>query len=168
MEAEVKEFKKQLSVPGATFTVGYIIYFIWRIMLNKWDEVIAIGIMGVLFIGYLYLIRPYKYKISQKTFTICRRLLKDKEYNLMDVETICDPLPKMTKIITNAHSYEMYITGGKRLVVAPKDQMGFVDAVIHANKRVHCQVKAYNEKYRKVEKKRRRENRREEKLDEAK
>ena len=36
----------------------------------------------------------------------------------------------MTKLITNAHSYEIYLIGGKRITVAPKDQMGFVDAIV--------------------------------------
>ena len=75
----------------------------------------------------------------------------------MDCETITDPIAKMTKLITNAHSYEIYLIGGKRITVAPKDQMGFVDTIVHANKRIHCQVEEYNQTHRKWEKKRRKE-----------
>ena len=35
--------------------------------------------------------------------------------------------------------------------------MGFVDAVVHSNKRIHCQVEEYNQTHRKWEKKRRKE-----------
>ena len=82
---------------------------------------------------------------------------KTKEINLMNCETITDPIAKMTKIITNAHSYEIYMDDGTRQTVAPKDQMGFVDAVVHSNKRIHCQVEEYNQTHRKWEKKRRKE-----------
>ena len=57
----------------------------------------------------------------------------------------------------NAHSYEIYMDDGTRQTVAPKDQMGFVDAVVHSNKRIHCQVEEYNQTHRKWEKKRRKE-----------
>ncbi len=78
--------------------------------------------------------------VKRRTLEIHRRIGKTKEINLMNCETITDPIAKMTKIITNAHSYEIYMDDGTRQTVAPKDQMGFVDAVVHSNKRIHCQV----------------------------
>ena len=35
--------------------------------------------------------------------------------------------------------------------------MGFVDTIVHANKRIHCQVEEYNQTHRKWEKKRKKE-----------
>lgn len=78
----------------------------------------------------------------------------------MNCETICDPVPKMTKIIIDPRALEIYIEGGKRVVVHPKDAIGFCEALIKANKRIHCQVRSYDKTHRKMEKKRKREIRR--------
>lgn len=152
-----KEFKIQLNVPSLYFTVFYFIYVAYMIFTKQFSDLPVVLIMGVLVFAYLYGIRPYKYVIKRRTLEIHKRLGKKKEINLMDCETITDPIAKMTKLITNAHSYEIYMIGGKRIAVAPKDQMEFVDAVVHANKRIHCQVEEYNQTHRKWEKKRRKE-----------
>lgn len=160
---ERKEFKKQLNIPTAYFSIFYIGYAIVCLVRQNYTSFLAIFGVGIFVFGYLYGIRPYKYTIEKRTLIINRRILKNKEYNVMEIDTISNPIPKMTKIITNPRSYEIYLMNGKRLTVAPKNQMEFVEAIIKANKRIHCQVKEYNETHRKVEKRRRRENKREDK-----
>ncbi len=152
-----KEFKVQLNIPALYFSVFYVLYIGYMIFNQQFNDLIVVLIVGVLAIGYLFGLRPYKYVVKRRTLEIHKRLGKTKEINLMDCETITDPIAKMTKLITNAHSYEIYLIGGKRITVAPKDQMGFVDAIVHANKRIHCQVEEYNHTHRKWEKKRRKE-----------
>lgn len=152
-----KEFKVQLNVPALYFSVFYCFYVLFMIFTKQFNELLVVVIVGILAIGYLFGLRPYKYVVTRKTLEIHKRIGKTKVINLMDCETITDPIAKMTKLITNAHSYEIYMIGGKRVTVAPKLQMEFVNAVLHANKRIHCQVEEYNQTHRKWEKKRRRE-----------
>lgn len=151
------EFKVQLNLPAAYFSVFYVIYVVYMIVSGNFSDLPAIIVLGVVAVGYLFGYRPYKYVVKRRTLEIHRRIGKTKEINLMNCETITDPIAKMTKIITNAHSYEIYMDDGTRQTVAPKDQMGFVDAVVHSNKRIHCQVEEYNQTHRKWEKKRRKE-----------
>ena len=133
-----KEFKVQLNLPAAYFSVFYVIYVVYMIVSGNFSDLPAIIVLGVVAVGYLFGYRPYKYVVKRRTLEIHRRIGK-------------------TKIITNAHSYEIYMDDGTRQTVAPKDQMGFVDAVVHSNKRIHCQVEEYNQTHRKWEKKRRKE-----------
>ena len=159
MEKENKVFKKQLFIPTLYFSVFYVVYLGLMIYQMNFYDAGVVFVAGLLIYGYLFGIRPYAYEITRKTLVIKKRIGKDKEVNLMDCETISNPIPKLTKLITNTKSFEIYLVGGKRLVVAPKERMEFVEAVIHANKRIHCQVEEYNESHRKFEKKRKRENR---------
>lgn len=154
-----KEFKVQLNMPAAYFSVFYCIYVAYMLLTRQYSDLPVVVVVGILAIGYLFGLRPYKYVVTRKALEIHKRLGKTKTINLMDCETITDPIAKMTKLITNAHSYEIYMIGGKRQTVAPKNQMEFVDAIVHANKRIHCQVEEYNQTHRKWEKKRRREER---------
>ena len=56
-----------------------------------------------------------------------------------------------------------YTEKKKRTLLVPKDRVGFVGAVLRANKRIHCQVKEYAENNRSFAKRQRRERK---KLDE--
>lgn len=152
-----KEFKVQLNLPAAYFSVFYVLYTLYMIIIGNFKDLPVIVAMGVVAIGYLFGCRPYKYVVKKRTLEIHKRLGKTKEINLMNCETITTPIAKMSKLITNAHSYEIYMTDGTRQTVAPKEQMEFVDAIVHANKRIHCQVEEYNQTHRKWEKKRRKE-----------
>ena len=82
--------------------------------------------------------------------------LEDKEINIMTCETICDPVPKMTKLITSPRALEIYAENKKRFVVTPKDRMGFIEAIVAANKRIHVQCTEYAATHRSYEKKRKR------------
>ena len=69
---------------------------------------------------------------------------------------IPDDLPKMTKLITNPRALEIYAENKKRFVVTPKDRMGFIEAIVAANKRIHVQCTEYAATHRSYEKKRKR------------
>ncbi|MBM6930925.1 hypothetical protein H5999_07655 [[Clostridium] spiroforme] len=154
-----KEFRVQLNIPAVYFTVFYCIYLLYMLLTRQFQDLPVVAVVGVLAVGYLFGLRPYKYVVTKRSLEVHKRIGKTKVINLMDCETITDPIAKMTKLITNAHSYEIYMIGGKRITVAPKMQMEFVNAILHANKRIHCQVEEYNQTHRKWEKKRRREER---------
>ncbi len=94
--------------------------------------------------------------INRRTLIINRRVGKDKEINIMTCETICDPVPKMTKLITSPRALEIYAENKKRFVVTPKDRMGFIEAIVAANKRIHVQCTEYAATHRSYEKKRKR------------
>ena len=102
-----KEFKVQLNLPAAYFSVFYAIYVVYMIVSGNFSDLPAVIVLGVIAIGYLFGYRPYKYVVKRRTLEIHRRIGKTKEINLMNCETITDPIAKMTKIITNAHSYEI-------------------------------------------------------------
>ena len=102
-----KEFKVQLNLPAAYFSVFYVIYVVYMIVSGNFSDLPAIIVLGVVAVGYLFGYRPYKYVVKRRTLEIHRRIGKTKEINLMNCETITDPIAKMTKIITNAHSWTM-------------------------------------------------------------
>ena len=76
---------------------------------------IVCAICGLLIIAYFSLWRPYKYTINRRTLIINRRVGKDKEINIMTCETICDPVPKMTKLITSPRALEIYAENKKKI-----------------------------------------------------
>ena len=151
-----KVFDKKVSTALIYFTVFYVIYVLLMLYHQNFQAFAVIVLAGAIIFGYIYFMRPYKYVIKRRTLKICKRIGRDKEINIMNCETVCDPIPKMTKIIIDPKALELYLEGGKRIVIYPKDIMGICEALIKVNKRMHCQVKLYNE-HHKVEKKRRRE-----------
>ncbi len=157
---ETTEFKKARNDAEIYFIVFYIIYMGILIFQQHYNELIVVAIAGIIIIGYLLLFRPYKYSISRKELVIHKRLGKNKEIQILKCETICDPVPKMTKIITQARALELYTEGNKRIVIVPSNRVDFVGAIHMANKRIHIQVKDYaanrkvfEKKIRKAEKK---------------
>lgn len=151
-----KEFKIRMNPAILYFEIFYAVAIGLQIFNKEYAGAIATVIVGVLIIIYFNFWRPYKYTINRKTLVINRRLGKDKEINLMTCETICDPVPKMTKLITNPRALEIYSEGGKRIVVTPKDRMTFIETVISANKRIHVQCTEFAATHRSYEKKRKR------------
>lgn len=145
---EYQVFIRRLNPAWIYFIFFYLFYL--GIMLFSWNfqAAIVIGLAGIIIFSYIYLIRPNKYIINRHTLIISRRIGRDKEINLNRCETICDPIVKMTKIIIDPHSLELYLDNGKRLVVQPKDINGFCIAVVKVNKRINCQVKSYNGAHR--------------------
>ncbi|WP_294578338.1 PH domain-containing protein [uncultured Thomasclavelia sp.] len=150
------EFKRALNPAILYFEIFYIIYIVIQFIFGSIQSAIVVLIVGIAIVIYFNLFRPYKYTIERRTLVINRRLGKDKEINLLTCETICDPVPKMTKIITSPHALELYTGGKKRIVVTPKDRMKFVEEIVRINKRIHVQVKEYAATHHSYEKKRRR------------
>lgn len=158
---KTKEFKVGMNPAVLYFEIFYVVYIVWRAIVGDYQSALVAGIAGILILGYLLLYRPYKYSIDRKDLIIHRRIGKNKEINLMTCETICNPVPKMTKIITNPRSLEIYTEGKKRIVVTPKERIKFVEAIVAANKRIHIQVEEYAATHRSYEKKRRKEMKKE-------
>lgn len=140
---ETKKFNKSLNAAELYFEVFYVIYIGLLLFRSEFDAAIIVFVVGLVIFGYLLLLRPSSYSVTRKTLIIHKRLGKDKEINLMTCETITDPLPKMTRLITNPHSLEMYFEGKVRVVVSPDKRIDFVDTVISANKRIQVQVKDF-------------------------
>lgn len=158
-----KTFKRKLNPALLYFEVFYAAYVVILVVQKQYSPALVCFGFGVVIYGYFLGFRPYKYTIDRKILYINKRIGKDKEVNLMTCETIANPIAKMTKIIINPHSLEIYTEGKKRLVVAPKDKMDFVSTVVAVNKRINVQVKEYAAVHRSYEKKRRKEMKKEEK-----
>lgn len=162
-----KTFKRKLNPALLYFEVFYAANIVILIMEGLYNSAIVCVGFGVFVFGYFVGLRPYKYTINRKTLIINKRIGKDKEINLMTCETISNPVPKMTRIITNPHALEIYTEGKKRIVICPKDKMEFISLVVSANKRINVQVKEYAATHRSYEKKRRKEMKKEIKSEEG-
>ncbi len=75
--------------------------------------------------------------------------------------------PKMTKLITDPKTLELYLENGKRITVSPKDNLEFTSAIVTGNKRVTVQVKEYAQNRRQYEKKQRKAWKKDEKKNEV-
>jgi len=147
----MKKYKVNTNPAILYFEVFYVVYIGWMLIDRNYQEAFVSSVVAIFIFSYLLLLRPYMYSIDRKTLTIHKRIGKGKELNLMKCETICDPVAKMTRLITNPHAIEIYTEGKKRYVLSPKERLGFVRAVAVANKRIHVQVKDYAKTYKAVE-----------------
>ena len=151
-----KEFKVRMNVATIIFLCAYALYTIYVAVTKDMNTFITIAIFGVLCCIFFLGFRPYKYIIGKKSLSIHYRLWRKRQVDLMECETICDPVPKMTKLITSPRALEIYAENKKRFVVTPKDRMGFIEAIVAANKRIHVQCTEYAATHRSYEKKRKR------------
>ena len=158
-----KEFKVKTNLATILFLVGYSAYVVYLILVKLYNQLPVVGIAGVLLFAFFLGCRPYKYIVDKKTITICYRLWKNSEVNIMECETICDPVSRLADLVTRPHAIEIYTDVKKRYCFFPVDRIGFVTAVVQANKRLHCTVKEYTDIHRKIEKKLRKERRKAEK-----
>lgn len=152
---ETVEFKKRALPAVIYFEVFYLIYFGITLYQGDFAGAGAVAGLGVIIYGYLLGCRPYKYSITRKTLEFHYRLRKKQEINLMTIETICDPAPKLTKIVTDPKTLELYLENGKRITVSPSSNLEFTSAVVSGNKRVNVQVSVYAQNRRVMEKKQR-------------
>ena len=83
-----KEFKVQLNLPAAYFSVFYAIYVGYMIISGNFNDLPAVVALGVVAIGYLFGYRPYKYVVKRRTLEIHRRIGKTKEINFSKNYTI--------------------------------------------------------------------------------
>lgn len=159
----VKEFKFRINTATIIFLAAYTIYIVYTAFTQSFNTFLMIFVFGILcyiiFIG----MRPYKYTVDRKTVTIHYPLWKNSHVDLMQCETICDPVSRWADIATRPHAIEIYTNTKKRYCFFPVERVEFVDAIVKANKRIHCTVKEYTDVRRKIEKKERKEKRKAEK-----
>ena len=155
-----REFQVKINFAVFLFLGVYLVYGVYYAVTVGLYEASLILATGALFAIYFLGFRPYKYKIDKRTVYKYFRLRKPKELDLMDCETICDPVPRFSEIYSRAHAIEIYTTAKKRHCFFPKDRVGFVEMVMRGNKRIHCTVQDYTDVHRKVEKRQRKERKR--------
>lgn len=157
-----KEFKVKLNTTTVlclTVFIAYTIYYWLTVSLYAASLLLVISVgWGIYVVG----LTPYKYAVDKKTLYKCYRLRKNKELDLMDCETICDPVPRASEMFARAHAIEIYTTKKKRHCFFPKERVEFVDAVAKANKRIHVTVQDYTDVHRQLEKRLRKEKLKEE------
>ena len=153
-----KKFNIELNFAVFVFLAAYILYTAYLFIMKSNDAVIVLC-GGVIFLLFFYGFRPCQYVVDKKSVTIKYRLWKNKEIDLMECETICDPVERFSEIVRRPHAIEIYTSKRKRYPFFPKERVEFVESVMRANKRIHCTVKDYTDVHRKLEKKLRKEKR---------
>ncbi len=152
-----QEFKIKRNVGLVYFEVMYFLYTIYMIFVRSWQEVLVIALFGAGIFVYFELLRPYKYVIRRRNIIEKRRLGKDREYNIMKVNTITDPIANWKHIVINPRALEIYFEDNRLKTVSLQDGLGFIAACLFINKRIHVNVKTYNEVARKYEKRNRKQ-----------
>lgn len=150
-------FKFRMNTATIIFLIAYTVYVLYMLITMQWDVLpILIG-FGILVYAFFLGCRPYAYDIEKKTITIKYYLWKNKEIDLMRCETMCDPVSRWADIATRPHAIEIYTDTKKRYCFFPKDRLGFIHAVVKANKRIHCTVQEYTDARRDIERRERKE-----------
>ncbi len=152
-----KEFKVRRNPAVLYFEVMYFLLIIYRIFIRDLDGIVVIIVFGIVIFAFIELFRPYKYVIHRRNIIEKRRLARDREYNIMRINTITDPIVSLKNIVVNPRTIEIYFEDNKRKALSLVDPVEFVAACLFANKRIHCNVKAYNEVARKFEKRNRKQ-----------
>lgn len=158
-----KEFKAKTNTASVIFMVAYAVNMLLLLMTKQFLSLMIVAFFGIFLYGFFLGCRPYKYSVDKKTITIYYKLLKNKEVNLMECETICDPVSRWSDLVTRPHAIEIYTDVKKRYCFFPVDRVNFVGAILQGNKRIHCTVKDYTDVHRQLEKKLRKEKRKAEK-----
>ena len=160
----MKTFKFRKNTATVLFLVAYAVYIIIYpfVLKTTKDLPIVIGFY-VLCLAFFLGCRPHAYEVGKRTLKIKYYLWKDSEVDLMQCETICDPVSRWADIATRPHAIEIYTNTKKRYCCFPKQRVEFVDAVLQENKRLHCTVQEYTDVQRVLEKKRRKERKKAEK-----
>lgn len=160
----MKTFKFRKNTATTIFLVAYAVYIllIAFVLKLKQDLPIVIGFY-VLCLAFFLGCRPHAYEVGKRTLIIKYYLWKNTEVDLMQCETICDPVSRWADIATRPHAIEIYTNTKKRYCCFPKERVEFVDAIVQENKRLHCTVKEYTDMQRVLEKKRRKERKKAEK-----
>ncbi len=154
-----KEFKFVKNTATIIFLAAYTVYGVYAVVTQPTSTYVTILIFGaVLYIFFLGM-RPYKYTVGNKELIIHYHLWKNKTINLMECETLTDPISRWADIGTRPHAIELYSNTKKRYCFFPKWRVDFVAAVLKENKRIHCTVKEYTDVHRQMEKKERKERR---------
>jgi hypothetical protein len=123
-------------------------------------QAIVLLIFAAIMTFYFVGCRPYLYVIEKKEIISKKRWFKDKHLDLMKAEIVTDPVPRLADLVTRPHAIEIYDMEKRRHKYFPVDAAGFTNAVVKSNKRIHCTVKSYTDRYRKISRRDRRENER--------
>lgn len=156
---DIKEFKVRMNTATIIFLAAMVVYTLYTVFTQKTTEIITMVVFCILCFAFFLGCRPHKYSIDKKNLTIHYYLWKNSHVDLMNCETICDPVPRWADLVTRPHAIELYTDTKKRYCFFPKKRVEFVGAVVKANKRIHCTVKEYTDVYRILEKKERKERR---------
>ena len=105
---EIKEFKVRMNTATLIFLIAYALYTLFTIFTQDTSTIITIIVFGVICYAFFLGCRPYKYSIEKRTLTIHYRLWKNSHVDLMECETICDPVPRMADLVTRPHAIEIY------------------------------------------------------------
>lgn len=152
-----KEFKVKKNSTVVIFCIVYFVYAAALFVLQNYSDAIVIGCFGIVLLAYFLGFRPYKYTVDRRTAIIYYRLRKNKEIDLMQCETICDPVPRLWELVMRPHAIELYTYVKKRYRFFPKYRVEFIEAILQGNKRIHCTVQDYTDVHRQLGKKLRKE-----------
>ena len=152
-----QEFKIRKNVAVVYFEVIYILYAMYMFFVSDLQDAIVIAVFGVIIVAYFELLRPYKYVIQRRNIVEKRRIGKDREYNVMKINTITDPIANWKHIVINPRALEIYFEDNRLKTVSLQDNLAFIGACLFINKRIHVNVKTYNEVARKYEKRNRKQ-----------
>lgn len=152
----MKVFKFRKNTATILFLIAYAVYILYIVFVNKnVNDLLLVGGFYVVCLAFFLGCRPHAYEIGKRTLKIKYYLWKDTEVDLMQCETICDPVSRWADIATRPHAIEIYTNTKKRYCCFPVERIEFVDAVLQENKRIHCTVQEYTDVQRVLEKKRR-------------
>lgn len=157
------EFNVKVNFTVFLFLSVYLAYTIFLLITQNMSAFLSVFAVGVVLYVYFLGFRPYKYIVDKKTLYFKYRLRKAKEVPLVECETICDPVERFSEFMNRPHAIEIYTNAKKRYCCFPKDRVGFVEAIVRSNKRIHCTVKDYTDVHRQLERKLRKEKRKAEK-----
>ena len=152
-----KEFKVKINYATVVCLCAWWAYTIYLLITTSLYNTSLVLLIGILWAIYTIGLTPYRYVVDRRTVVKKYRLRKAKEVDLMDCETICDPVPRFSEIYNRPHAIEIYTISKKRHCYFPKERVAFVEAVVRANKRIHCTVQDYTDVHRKLEKRLRKE-----------
>ncbi|MCD8029067.1 MAG: hypothetical protein LUF02_10545 [Erysipelotrichaceae bacterium] len=161
-----QEFKPSSNLTVRLFVIVYWLYAIYILLYDVFlahvlSDFYVVGGGGLVITLYMVGFRPYRYIVGNRTVTYRYLIRKNKEINLMNCETIMDPQEKFTSIIMRARAIELYDIDQKKYKFFPKDRVGFVDAILKENRRIHCNVQDYTDSKRELKKRERRQRKRE-------
>ena len=157
-----QDFKVKLHAALTVFVPAYFVYLFLMLVFDgaEMQAIISVSVLGVALLLWVVGWRPYKYEIERRELTIKRRLFKDKTYNIVDFELITDPEPNMRNFFKRSDLiYIYYDNGNEKIGVYPLDRVGFVAAILRANKRITCNVSEYNDTHKASKKRRKRDRR---------
>lgn len=161
------EFKVDPNLAVGVFTTalyGVMVYYFFLYTQGSFplQSIIVYAVFLVLYTFFFFGCRPYKYVFKDKILISKKRLWKDKEVDLMRMELVTDPVPRLADLVTRPHAIEIYSDAKKLYKYFPKrvDRADFTAAVMRANKRIHCTVQAYTDIHRSIEKRERKARKR--------